>query len=79
MWVQVVGLVVQVVPAFILFCGGGGGVHWVQVVQGAGASGVLRCVFRPFVLPFVPLLLLLSCNTCKICPISRFKGDYLGL
>ena len=44
MWVQVVGLVVQVVPAFILFCGGGGGVHWVQVVQGAGASGVLRCV-----------------------------------
>ena len=35
--------------AFILFCGGGGGVHWVQVVQGARASGVLWCVFRPFV------------------------------
>ena len=34
--------------AFILFCGGGGGVHWVQVVQGARASGVLRCVFRSF-------------------------------
>ena len=29
---------------------GGGGVHWVQVVQGAGASGVLSwCVFRAFV------------------------------
>ena len=40
--------------AFILFCGGGGRVHWVQVVQGAGASGVLRCVFRPFVPAFCP-------------------------
>ena len=38
MWVQSVGLVVQVVPAFCR-------AHWVQVVQGAGASGVLRCVF----------------------------------
>ena len=52
MRVQVVGLVVQVVPAFILFCGGGGGVHWVQVVQGAGAFGVLRCVFPAFVPAF---------------------------
>ena len=25
--------------AFILFCGGGGGVHWVQVVQAFGGSG----------------------------------------
>lgn len=32
--------------AFILFCGGGGCVHWVQVVQGAGAS---YGVFRPFI------------------------------
>lgn len=38
--------------AFVLFCGGGGRVHWWQVVQGAGASGVLRCVFRPFVPAF---------------------------
>ena len=30
------------------------GVHWAQVVQGAGASGVLRCVFRPFVPAFRP-------------------------
>lgn len=29
--------------AFILFCGGGGRVHWVQVVLGAGASGPARC------------------------------------
>ena len=34
--------------AFILFCGGGGRVHRVQVVQGARASGVLWCVFRCF-------------------------------
>ena len=34
--------------AFILFCGGGGGVHLVQVVQGARAPGVLRCVFPSF-------------------------------
>ena len=26
-----------------------------QVVQGAGASGVLRCVFRPFIPAFRPL------------------------
>ena len=56
MRVQVVGLVVQVVPAFILFCGGGGGVHRVQVVQGFEASGPAGCwrlssgrVFPPFV------------------------------
>ena len=34
--------VVQGVPAFWR-------VHWWQVVQGARASGVLRCVFRPFI------------------------------
>ena len=39
--------------AFILFCGGGGRVRSVRVVQGVGASGVLRCVFVPFSLPFV--------------------------
>ena len=33
---------------------GGGGVHWVQAVHGAGASGVLRCVFRPFLPAFSP-------------------------
>ena len=38
--------------AFILFCGGGGGAHWVQVVQGAGASGG---VFSPFLHAFCPL------------------------
>lgn len=27
--------------AFILFCGGGGGVHWVQVVHGVGAAVAL--------------------------------------
>ena len=48
MWVQVVWLVVQVVPALWR-------VHWVQVVQGARASGVLRCVFRPFIPAFCPL------------------------
>lgn len=52
-------LVVQVVPAFILFCGGGGRVHWVQAVQGAGASGVLRGVFRGFLPAFCPL--------CRFC------------
>ena len=31
-------------------------------------------VFRPF----VSLLLLLSCNACEICPISRFKGVLAG-
>lgn len=45
-------------PAFILFCGGGGGVHWVQVVQGLPVScGVFRC----FVLPFV-----LCCFACGV-------------
>ena len=50
-------------------CGGGRlaafhGVHW------EGFEGLpwllVSCggVFRPFVLPFVPLLLFLSCNTC---------------
>ena len=59
MRVQVVGLVVQVVPAFILFCGGGGGVHQVQVVQGAGAFGVLSwCV--------PSLLSALSLYACRV-------------
>ena len=31
--------------------------HLVQVVQGAGASGVLRCAFRPF----IPAFRSLSC------------------
>ena len=49
---------VRSVPAFILFCGGGGRVHWVQVVQAFEASGpagmlalVLRCVFPAFCPP----------------------------
>ena len=71
MRVQVWGLVVQVVPAFIVST-------WWQVVQGAGASSVLRCVFRPFVLPFVPLLLLLSCICLEICLISHFKAVFRG-
>ena len=76
MWVQVVGLVVQVVPAFILFCGGGGGVHWVQVVR---ASGVLRCV--PSLCPCLlsALLLCLWWVACKYGSISHFKAVYLGL
>ena len=59
--------------AFILFCGGGGRVHWVQVVQGAGASGVLRCVFRPF---FGAFLLCLFGVACKYALISLFKGVF---
>lgn len=63
--------------AFILFCGGGGGVHWVQVVQGAGASGVLRCVFRPFLPAFLSALsLCLWYITPEYGSISRFKGVF---
>ena len=54
--------------AFILFCGGGGGVHWVQVVRLFGASGPAECrrwssgrVFRCF------------------CPLSRFVFGALAL
>lgn len=32
----------------------------------------------PFSLPFVPLSLLLSCNSPQICPISHFKGVLAG-
>lgn len=45
--------------AFILFCGGGGGVHWVQVVQGAGLPVVFRGVCS------IPLSLPLS--LCCFC------------
>ena len=38
------------------------------------ASGSLSVCSVPFVLPFVLLLLLLSCNSPKICLISHFKG-----
>ena len=58
---------------------GGGGVHWVQVVQGAGASGALsRCVpclsscllsLRCFCFPAIVLYYAF---------ISRFKGVFRG-
>ena len=70
MWVQcgcrLWGRLWAFVPAFYR-------AHSVQVVQGAGASGVLRCVFRPF----VPLLLLPSRIHLEICLISRFKGVFV--
>lgn len=46
--------------AFILFCGGGGGVHWVQVV---GLSGVCRS-FRGVFPPFCPCFSSLCCFAC---------------
>ena len=54
-------------PASILFCGGGGGVHWVQVVLGAVASGVLRCVFSPLLPAVCPL-----CCTCFLAPVPKY-------
>ena len=58
--------------AFILFCGGGGRVHRVQVVRLSGLSA-----------PFVACSLLLSslslCSRCvalEICLYSRFKGVF---
>ena len=74
--------------AFILFCGGGGGVHWMQVVQvvrlfvvqdlpEVGAGPLVVCSV-PLSLPFVPLLLLLSRISPQICLISHFKGVFSG-
>ena len=57
---------------------GGGGVHWVQVSGLSGLSAPLVVCSLLLSLLFVPLLLLLSCNTCKICPISHFKGVLTG-
>ena len=51
------------------------GCRWCRV-QGLTVSCGVCSV--PLSLPFVPLLLLLSCNTCKICLISRFKGVFRG-
>lgn len=64
--------------AFILFCGGGGGVHWVQAVQALGVCPRFRGVTRPFLPAFALLLPLLSYDTCKICLISHFKGVFRG-
>ena len=68
MWVLVVG-----VRACLLSCPLGAG--------GAGVQGFrwsLSVCSVPFSLPFVPLLLFLSCNTCEICLISHFKGVFTG-
>ena len=49
-------------------------VHWVQVVQGSRVSGSLSVCSVPLSCLLSSLMLLLSCNTCKISPISHFKG-----
>ena len=54
---------------------GGDGVHWVQVVQGAGLP-VVRSV--PLSLPFVPLLLCLWWVAYKYGFICDFKGVFSG-
>ena len=48
----------------------------VQVVQGAGASGVLRCVFRPFLPAFALFPAFLSCFAFQICPYLAFLGGF---
>lgn len=61
--------------AFILFCGGGGGVHWWQVAQGAGAQDLPEVGFGPLVvcsLPFVRSLALLVVGCLQICLYLRF-------
>ena len=58
---------VQVVPALWR-------VHWCRWCRVQGLPVSCGVCSVPLSLPFVPLLLLLSCNTCKICLISRFKG-----
>ena len=64
--------VVSCVPLVVVFQR----VHWVQVVQGAGLPVSCGVCSVPLSLPFVRLLLLLSCNTCEMCPISLFKGVF---
>ena len=50
-----------------------------QEVHGAGVSGVLRCVFRPFVPAFCPLCCFAVVGiACEIWLISRFKGVFSG-
>ena len=60
---------------------GGGGVHWVQVVQGAGASGPAGCRLwssgRVFP-PFVPLRFCFPAIPAKYALISQFKGVFAG-
>ena len=50
----------------------------VQVVQGAGASGVLRCVFRPFALPLSLCRFCFPASAFKYGSISHFKGVLEG-
>lgn len=57
---------------------GGGRVHRVQVVQASGLVLFFRGVFRPFVLPFVPLLHCSWWITCKCGSISHFKAVFSG-
>ena len=45
---------------------------------GCRASGVLRCVFRPFLPAFALFPAFLSYFAFQICPISRFKGVFRG-
>ena len=57
--------------AFILFCGGGGGVHWCRWCRAQGFRCPAVCV---------PSLFLLCswCIACKYASISRFKGVFRG-
>ena len=50
----------------------------VQAVQGAGASGVQRCVFRPFIPAFCPLSCLAPAALCLNMPLFRILRGFLA-
>ena len=51
-------------------------VHWWQVVQGARASGVLRCVFRPFIPAFRPFVAFAFLQYLRNVPLFAFLGGF---
>ena len=65
--------------AFILFCGGGGRAHRVQVVQGAWASGGLSwCVFPAFCPLYCFVLVALLANMALFRVLRGFLAGFMG-
>ena len=62
--------------AFILFCGGGGRAHLVQVCRVQGLPDLPEVGSGPLVLLLSALLPFVRCDALEICLYSRFKGVF---